>query len=146
MPTSNRTVQESKLFPVSPYMILSYFMCFYRYPALLRKIEQHMRAEDIGDRARNMGIKIQNPSMGWCLPSFYLLGREYLIAIGGYRTGNVTEDMDLAVRLHRYLYEHGIKAAMPFIPDPVAWTEVPSSLRVLGRQRERCRREPPRRP
>ena len=72
--------------------------------------------------------------------AFGLFNREYMLAIGGYQTGNVTEDMDLAVRLHRYLYEHGIKAAMPFIPDPVAWTEVPSSLRVLGRQRERWHR------
>lgn len=72
--------------------------------------------------------------------AFGLFKREYMLAIGGYRTGNVTEDMDLAVRLHRYLYEHDIKAAMPFIPDPVAWTEVPSSLRVLGRQRERWHR------
>ena len=88
-----RTVQESKLFPVSPYMLLSYFMCFYRYPALLRKIEQHMRAEDIGDRARNMGIKIQNPSMGWCLPSFYLLGREYLITMGLIRPQDAVEDV-----------------------------------------------------
>lgn len=72
--------------------------------------------------------------------AFGLFKREYMLAIGGYRTGNVTEDMDLAVRLHRYLYEHDITAAMPFIPDPVAWTEVPSSLRVLGRQRERWHR------
>jgi cellulose synthase/poly-beta-1,6-N-acetylglucosamine synthase-like glycosyltransferase len=72
--------------------------------------------------------------------AFGLFKREYMIAIGGYRTGNVTEDMDLAVRLHRYLYEHQIQGAMPFIPDPVAWTEVPSSLRVLGRQRERWHR------
>ena len=88
-----RTVQESKLFPVSPYMILSYFMCFYRYPSLLRKIEQHMKAEEIGDRARNMGTKIQNPAMGWCLPSFYLLGREYLIAMGMIRPQDAVEDV-----------------------------------------------------
>jgi cellulose synthase/poly-beta-1,6-N-acetylglucosamine synthase-like glycosyltransferase len=48
--------------------------------------------------------------------------------------------MDLVVRLHRYLHENGIKAQMPFIPDPVAWTEVPSTVRVLGHQRERWHR------
>lgn len=88
-----RTVQESKLFPVSPYMILSYFMCFYRYPSLLRKIETHMKAEEIGDRSRNMGIKIQNPAIGWCLPSFYLLGRQYLIAMGMIRPQDAVEDI-----------------------------------------------------
>lgn len=72
--------------------------------------------------------------------AFGLFRKEYLLAIGGYRTGNVTEDMDLVVRLHRHLRETGIKATLPFIPDPVAWTEVPTSVRVLGRQRERWHR------
>ena len=34
-----RTVQESKLFPVPSYMLLSYLCAFYRYPELLRKVE-----------------------------------------------------------------------------------------------------------
>ena len=72
--------------------------------------------------------------------AFGLFRRDFLLAVGGYTTGNVTEDMDLAVRLHRYLRENGIKASMPFIPDPVAWTEVPASMKVLGRQRERWHR------
>ena len=72
--------------------------------------------------------------------AFGLFARKYLLAIGGYQTGNVTEDMDLAVRLHIHLREHGIKADMPFIPDPVAWTEVPTSTKILHRQRERWHR------
>lgn len=72
--------------------------------------------------------------------AFGLFRKEYLRAIGGYRTGNVTEDMDLVVRLHRYLRENNIRAQLPFVPDPVAWTEVPTSIRVLGRQRERWHR------
>jgi cellulose synthase/poly-beta-1,6-N-acetylglucosamine synthase-like glycosyltransferase len=72
--------------------------------------------------------------------AFGLFRKEYLFAIGGYKTGNVTEDMDLVVRLQRYLHENGIKAQLPFIPDPVAWTEVPSDWGVLGRQRERWHR------
>lgn len=72
--------------------------------------------------------------------AFGLFRRDYVLDIGGYHTGNVTEDMDLAVRLHRYLKERKIKAEMPFIPDPVAWTEVPSSIGVLARQRERWHR------
>ncbi len=72
--------------------------------------------------------------------AFGLFARKYLLAIGGYQVGNVTEDMDLAVRLHVHLRQRGIKAAMPFIPDPVAWTEVPSSRKILHRQRERWHR------
>jgi cellulose synthase/poly-beta-1,6-N-acetylglucosamine synthase-like glycosyltransferase len=48
--------------------------------------------------------------------------------------------MDLAVRLHRYLRDHELPDTTAFIPDPVAWTEVPSSVRVLSRQRERWHR------
>jgi cellulose synthase/poly-beta-1,6-N-acetylglucosamine synthase-like glycosyltransferase len=58
----------------------------------------------------------------------------------GYRTGTVSEDMDLVVRLHRYLRERRLPDVMPFIPDPVAWTEVPVSRQVLGTQRERWHR------
>lgn len=72
--------------------------------------------------------------------AFGLFRRQYLLAIGGYQTGNVTEDMDLVVRLRRHLYDRGITARIPFIPDPVAWTEVPTSFRVLSRQRERWHR------
>lgn len=88
-----RTVQESKLFPVSPYMLLSYFMAFYRYPELVRKVDAHLPAEEIGDRMRNMGVKCANPAMGWGLPSFYLLGREYLINLGLLRPQDALEDL-----------------------------------------------------
>src|SRR5713226_1490971 len=76
-----RTVQGSKLFPVSPYILLSYLNAFYRYPSLLRKIEAQLPAEQIADRARNMGMKIQNSALGWALPNFYLLGRELLLSL-----------------------------------------------------------------
>lgn len=72
--------------------------------------------------------------------AFGLFRKEYLLGIGGYRTGSVVEDLDLVVRLHRYLREKGIPDEIRFIPDPVAWTEVPSSGRILGAQRERWHR------
>ena len=75
---ATRTVQESKIFPVSAYILFAYLNCYYRYPELLRKIETQMAAEEIGDRARNCGIKI----VAWTIPCFYLLGREMLINWG----------------------------------------------------------------
>ena len=72
--------------------------------------------------------------------AFGLFSRSHMLAIGGYEHGNVTEDMDLVVRLHRWLREHRDPAIVTFIPDPVAWTEVPTTLAVLGRQRERWHR------
>jgi cellulose synthase/poly-beta-1,6-N-acetylglucosamine synthase-like glycosyltransferase len=44
------------------------------------------------------------------------------------------------VRLHRRCRELGRPCRITFVPDPVAWTECPESLRVLGRQRERWHR------
>ena len=87
-----RTVQESKLFPVPSYMLLSYLCCFYRYPELLRKVEARMPAEEIGDRARAMGGKLGNLS-GWGLPTFYLLGREMLINFGLLAPADAAEDV-----------------------------------------------------
>src|SRR5207245_3816412 len=72
--------------------------------------------------------------------AFGLFRKEYLHAIGGYRTTSVVEDLDLVVRLHRYLRQHQRRYEIPFIPDPVAWTEVPESGRVLSHQRERWHR------
>jgi len=88
-----RTVQESKLFPVSSYMLLSYLNAFYRYPCLLRKIEARMPAEAIADRVRNMSLKIEAIGMGWCMVGFYLLGREMLINMGMIRPQDAAEDV-----------------------------------------------------
>jgi hypothetical protein len=88
-----RTTQESKLFPVSPYMMLSYANAFYRWPSLLRKIESRMSMEECGDRARNMGTKTNTLTMGWTLPCFYLLGREWLINMGMIRPEDAVDDV-----------------------------------------------------
>jgi hypothetical protein len=48
--------------------------------------------------------------------------------------------MELVVRLRRLGIENGGPSAAGFVPDPVAWTEAPQSLRVLGRQRDRWHR------
>jgi cellulose synthase/poly-beta-1,6-N-acetylglucosamine synthase-like glycosyltransferase len=72
--------------------------------------------------------------------AFGLFRKDYLYAIGGYRVASVVEDLDLVVRLHRHLQQHKIPYEIAFIPDPVAWTEVPESGRILSRQRERWHR------
>ena len=71
--------------------------------------------------------------------AFGMFRRERLLDAGGY-TRTVGEDMELIVRLRRQGYEGGTPARIEFVPDPVAWTEAPSSLRVLGRQRDRWHR------
>lgn len=57
--------------------------------------------------------------------------------VGGYRSSAIGEDFDLVARLHRHLREKKADYQIQFVPDPVCWTEVPSDLRSLGRQRAR---------
>jgi cellulose synthase/poly-beta-1,6-N-acetylglucosamine synthase-like glycosyltransferase len=72
--------------------------------------------------------------------AFGLFRREAMIAAGGYRHDTVGEDMELVVRMRRLGHERGQPDKIVFVPDPVAWTEVPRRLRVLGRQRDRWHR------
>ena len=72
--------------------------------------------------------------------AFGLFRKDHLLAVGGYDATSIVEDLDLVVRLHRYLRSHKVRYEIPFIPDPVAWTEVPESLQVLARQRGRWQR------
>jgi cellulose synthase/poly-beta-1,6-N-acetylglucosamine synthase-like glycosyltransferase len=72
--------------------------------------------------------------------AFGIFRRRVVVAAGGYATDTVGEDMELIVRLHRYCRERMIPYRIHFVPDPVAWTECPESLQVLGRQRDRWQR------
>jgi cellulose synthase/poly-beta-1,6-N-acetylglucosamine synthase-like glycosyltransferase len=70
--------------------------------------------------------------------AFGLFERELVMEIGGYRGDTVGEDMDLVTRLHVHMHETDQKDyTIRFVPDPVCWTEAPSTLRVLTRQRRR---------
>lgn len=72
--------------------------------------------------------------------AFGLFRRDSVLAAGGYTEGTVGEDMELVVRLRRRGLDNGLPHRIVFVPDPVAWTEVPSSFKVLGRQRDRWHR------
>ncbi len=72
--------------------------------------------------------------------AFGLFRRETVVEVGGYRTDTVGEDMELVVRMHRHLREEGTDYRVRFVPDSVAWTEVPSTYRVLQSQRDRWQR------
>jgi len=72
--------------------------------------------------------------------AFGLFRRDAILDIGGYAQDTVGEDMELVIRLRRRGVETGGPSSVDFVPDPVAWTEVPESFRVLGRQRDRWHR------
>ena len=72
--------------------------------------------------------------------AFGLFRRDALLAVGGFDTTTVGEDMEIIVRLHRWCRENARPYRIVFRPDPVCWTEVPESLAVLARQRNRWQR------
>jgi cellulose synthase/poly-beta-1,6-N-acetylglucosamine synthase-like glycosyltransferase len=72
--------------------------------------------------------------------AFGLFRKDAVIAAGGYNTETVGEDMELVVRLHRTMRERRRPCRIVYVPDPVCWTEAPSSARVLRRQRRRWQR------
>lgn len=72
--------------------------------------------------------------------AFGLFHREAVLNAGGYLHDTVGEDMELVLRLKRLSCEHGGPGRIAFVPDPVAWTEVPESAKSLGRQRDRWHR------
>ena len=72
--------------------------------------------------------------------AFGVFRHSTVVAAGGYRHNTIGEDMELIVRLHKYCGDHKIPYKIRFIPDPVAWTEGPTTLKTLGRQRDRWQR------
>lgn len=72
--------------------------------------------------------------------AFGVFDKELVKIVGGYGKDTVGEDMELVVRLHLYLRSNKIKYKIVFVSDPVCWTEVPETLKVLGRQRNRWHR------
>jgi cellulose synthase/poly-beta-1,6-N-acetylglucosamine synthase-like glycosyltransferase len=72
--------------------------------------------------------------------AFGVFRRSAVVEAGGYATDTVGEDMELVVRLHHHFGGLATPYRIEFVPDPVAWTECPESLRVLARQRDRWQR------
>ena len=69
-----------------------------------------------------------------------IFDRETVIKAGGYSIKTVGEDMELVLRMRRYMAENDRKYEVTYIPDPLCWTEVPSDLKSLRKQRTRWTR------
>ena len=72
--------------------------------------------------------------------AFGAFDKSIVIACGGYNTQTVGEDMELVVRMRRYMHEQKKPYAVVYIPEPLCWTEAPVTLKVLQRQRNRWTR------
>lgn len=72
--------------------------------------------------------------------AFGFFKRDLVMKVGGYFPKTVGEDMELMVRMRRYMEENKLPYKVGFIPDPLCWTEVPESEQILSRQRNRWMR------
>ncbi|PKQ43805.1 glycosyltransferase family 2 protein [Confluentibacter flavum] len=72
--------------------------------------------------------------------AFGIFDKEIAIAVGGYDTNTVGEDMEIIVRMRRYMEERGERYKVSYIPDPLCWTEAPDSYKVFISQRNRWTR------
>ena len=69
--------------------------------------------------------------------AFGLFRKDYVIAVGGYRGGYPGEDMNIIIKLHRYMLENKIRYRIAFCPEAVCWTQAPDSYQILSNQRKR---------
>jgi cellulose synthase/poly-beta-1,6-N-acetylglucosamine synthase-like glycosyltransferase len=96
------------------------------------QVIEYLRAFLIGREAWAQGNMLMIIS-----GAFGLFRTDLVRAVGGYRSRAIGEDFDLVARLHRHMLEKQADYEIRFVPDPMCWTEVPSDLRSLGRQRAR---------
>lgn len=69
-----------------------------------------------------------------------IFDRKIAVAAGGYNTHTVGEDMELIVKMRAFMAKQNRPYKVAYIPDPLCWTEVPETNRVLGNQRNRWTR------
>lgn len=72
--------------------------------------------------------------------AFGAFDKEIAILAGGYDTSTVGEDMELVVRMRRYMLENKLPYRVAYIPDPLCWTEAPESTAIFKKQRSRWMR------
>ncbi len=72
--------------------------------------------------------------------AFGLFDKEIAIEVGGYDTKTVGEDMEIIVRMRKYMEERKLKYKVAYIPDPLCWTEAPDNYKIFISQRNRWTR------
>ncbi|MGB6482594.1 MAG: glycosyltransferase family 2 protein [Candidatus Acidiferrales bacterium] len=101
-------------------------------PLVIIQVIEYLRAFLIGREgwARGNMLTIISGAFG-------VFRRDIVLHVGGYRATAIGEDFDLVARIHRKMLEEKRDYRIAFVPDPVCWTEVPPTVRSLGRQRAR---------
>ncbi|UOQ84286.1 glycosyltransferase family 2 protein [Gracilibacillus salinarum] len=69
--------------------------------------------------------------------AFGVFKKDYIVKVGGYRGGYPGEDMNIIIKLHRYMLDNKLPYKIDFCPDAVCWTQAPDTFKILGSQRKR---------
>ncbi|MBO6158092.1 MAG: glycosyltransferase family 2 protein [Firmicutes bacterium] len=69
--------------------------------------------------------------------AFGLFKKDVVIAAGGYATNTLGEDMELVAKLHVYCRNNMKRYSIRYEPNAVCWSQAPSSLTDLMKQRRR---------
>ncbi|MFW6600036.1 glycosyltransferase family 2 protein [Propionibacteriaceae bacterium Y2011] len=72
--------------------------------------------------------------------AFGVFRRDVLVEVGGLDPDSIGEDFELVMRVHRRMRRERRPYRITFLTEPICWTEVPSTLKVLRRQRSRWHR------
>ena len=72
--------------------------------------------------------------------AFGMFDKKIAIEVGGYDTNTVGEDMEIIVRMRRYMEEQKATYKVAYIPDPLCWTEAPDNFKIFISQRNRWTR------
>jgi cellulose synthase/poly-beta-1,6-N-acetylglucosamine synthase-like glycosyltransferase len=87
---------------------------------------------------------------------FGIFRKDVVVKVGGYLTRYLTgklaceyvgkgqdtvcEDMEIIVRIQRYIRDKGLPSRVGYTPEPLCWTEGPETFESLGKQRNRWMR------
>ena len=69
--------------------------------------------------------------------AFGAFHKESALKVGGYTVDTIGEDMEIVLKLHKYMREKKYQYKINFLPDPICWTQVPTTAKDLFKQR--CR-------
>jgi hypothetical protein len=76
--TNERTALESRLIPVSAYILISAVEAWYRWPDMVTAIAEARPPEEVGATGRFPGRRVNAVHL-WSLANIYLLGRKMLM-------------------------------------------------------------------
>ena len=69
--------------------------------------------------------------------AFGLFRKQTVIDVGGYKRNTIGEDMEIVVRIHRYMRKHRKKYKVKFNEFSICWTQGPMSVKDIRSQRRR---------